>query len=59
MKKVISTLLSLTLLSPVLVSAHPGDWGRGRTRSGRGHCPGRLSILPDVTAVIIGGLTLL
>lgn len=57
MKKVISTLLSLTLLSPVLVSAHPGDWGR--TRSGRGHCPGRLSILPDVTAVIIGGLTLL
>lgn len=61
MKKVISTLLSLTLLSPVLVSAHPGDWGPGRGPywgHGGGHGPGRLSILPDAAAaVIIGGLT--
>ncbi|RQM39167.1 DUF6515 family protein [Erwinia psidii] len=61
MKKVISTLLSLTLLSPVLVSAHPGGWDRGPGPGwghGGGHGPGRLSILPDAAAaVIIGGLT--
>ena len=29
MKKVIASLLALTLLSPALVSAHPGGWGPG------------------------------
>lgn len=69
MKKVISALFALTLLSPTLVTAHPGGWGPGpgwdRDHGwDRGHGwvrdrgPGRLSFLPGAAAaVIIGGLT--
>lgn len=64
MKKGLCTLLAFSLLSPALVSAHPGDWGRG---PGWEHGPGRhygdggpghLSFLPGAAAaVLIGGLT--
>ncbi len=38
MKKVIALLLALTLLSPAIVSAHPGDWGPGPRPQWDGHC---------------------
>ena len=63
MKKVITTLLAFSLLTPMLASAHPGGWGPGPGpdwhRGGwhdRG--PGRLPFLPGAAAaVLIGGLT--
>ncbi len=65
MKKVIASLLALTLLSPALVSAHPGGWGPGPGPGphwgghGRGWGgPGPLRFLPEAaTSVLIGGLT--
>lgn len=63
MKKVIASVLALTLLSPVFAFAHPGDWGHGpgpHWEGGGPHWegPGRLGFLPDAaTAVLIGGLT--
>ena len=71
MKKVMATLLALTLLAPTLASAHPEGWGshfhdhddhgwRGDWHHGwRGDDrPGRLSFLPEAAAaVLIGGLT--
>lgn len=63
MKKVMTTLFALTLLSPMLASAHPGGWGPGpdwhRDGGPRWHDdgPGR-SFLPEAAAaVLIGGLT--
>ena len=29
MKKIIASLLTLSLLTPALALAHPGDWGSG------------------------------
>jgi len=66
MKKVMTTLFALSLLTPALASAHPGGWGPGPGpgwhhdgggwHGGRG--PGRLSFLPGAAAaVLIGGLT--
>ena len=34
MKKIIASLLTLTLLTPALAFAHPGDWGPGWGRHG-------------------------
>ncbi|QIA51314.1 hypothetical protein GW574_02745 [Pantoea agglomerans] len=64
MKKIIASLLTLTLLTPALAFAHPGDWGPqgGWGRHG-GHGPrwggpGPVRFLPEAaTAVLIGGLT--
>ena len=64
MKKIIASLLTLTLLTPALAFAHPGDWGPpgGWDRHG-GHGPhwggpGPVRFLPEAaTAVLIGGLT--
>lgn len=60
MKKLIGSLLVMTLLSPGMVFAHPGGPGWGGPGSGWGGPgpggPGGL--LPDLaTGVIIGGLT--
>ena len=60
MKKVMTTLLALSLLAPALASAHPGGWGPPGPGPGwhGGGGPGRLSFLPDAAAaVLIGGLT--
>ena len=70
MKKMIASLLTLTLLAPALASAHPGGWGppggwephEGWGRHGgpapRWGGPGPLRFLPEAaTAVLIGGLT--
>ncbi|MDF2041118.1 MULTISPECIES: DUF6515 family protein [unclassified Pantoea] len=69
MKKIIASLLTLTLLTPVLAFAHPGDWGPGWGGHGGpdphwvgpGHHwggPGPIRFLPEAaTAVLIGGLT--
>ncbi|MFW0697933.1 DUF6515 family protein [Pantoea sp. R13S299] len=69
MKKIIASLLTLTLLTPALAFAHPGDWGPGWGRHGgpgphwvgpRPHWggPGPYRFLPEAaTAVLIGGLT--
>lgn len=69
MKKVIASLLTLTLLTPALALAHPGDWGPpgdwgrhggpGHHWGGSGpHWGGPVRFLPDAaTAVLIGGLT--
>jgi len=57
MKKVMSTLFALMLLSPTLVFAQPSGWGPGRGPDW-GHGPGNLSFLPEAAAaMIIGGLT--
>lgn len=64
MKKIIASLLTLTLLTPALAFAHPGDGGPpgGWDRHG-GHGPhwggpGPVRFLPEAaTAVLIGGLT--
>ncbi|MFU9138653.1 hypothetical protein [Erwinia tasmaniensis] len=72
MKKVLSALFALTLLSPTLVLAQPGwgpgpgpgpgwhhGWGGGPGgHRGWGGGPGRLNFLPDAAVgVLIGGLT--
>ncbi|KGT94855.1 hypothetical protein NG99_06830 [Erwinia typographi] len=59
MKKVMSALLALTLLSPTLALAHPGGWGPGPGPGWHhGGGPDRLSFLPEAAAaVLIGGLT--
>lgn len=58
MKKVIASLLALTLLSPAIVSAHPGDWGHDHGPGPGWGGPGPGGFLPDAaTAVLIGGLT--
>ena len=63
MKKVIASLLALTLTAPVIAEAHPGGgpgpgpgWHHGGGPDfGR---PGPLRFLPEAaTAVLIGGLT--
>ncbi len=66
MKKVINTLIALTLVSPTLVFAHPGGgpggpggpgWHQGGG-PGWGGGPRHYSFLPDAAAaVLIGGLT--
>ncbi|MDE1187469.1 MAG: hypothetical protein PW844_13465 [Pantoea sp.] len=56
MKKVIASVLALTLLTPAIALAHPGPWGPGPGPHWGG--PGPLHFLPDAaTAVLIGGLT--
>lgn len=67
MKKVMSALLVVTLLSPALAFAHPGGWGPGPGPDWHGgpghgwhggHGPDHLSFLPEAAAaVLIGGLT--
>lgn len=64
MKKIIASLLTLTLLTPALAFAHPGDWGPpGGWGQHGGHGPhwggpGPMRFLPEAaTAVLIGGLT--
>lgn len=63
MKKIIASLLTLTLLTPALAFAHPGDWGPGGWDHHGGPGPrwggpGPVGFLPEAaTAVLIGGLT--
>jgi len=62
MKKIIASLLTLTLLTPALAFAHPGDWGPGWGRHGgpgpHWDRPRPMRFLPEAaTAVLIGGLT--
>ncbi|MFS2223698.1 DUF6515 family protein [Pantoea sp. B65] len=61
MKKIIASLLALTLISPLVASANPGGWGPGGPGPGwhGGHGgPGPLNFLPSAAeAVLIGGLT--
>jgi len=64
MKKIIASLLTLTLLTPALAFAHPGDWGPpggwGRHGGNGPHWggPGPVRFLPEAaTAVLTGGLT--
>lgn len=63
MKKVIASVLALTLLTPAIALAHPGPWGPGPGPHWGGPGPhwggpGPLRFLPDAaTAVLIGGLT--
>lgn len=61
MRKVISVLLALTLLSPTMALAHPGGPGPGPGPGGgwgHGGGPAHLSFLPEAAAaVLIGGLT--
>lgn len=62
MKKRIVSLLVLTLLAPVIASAHPGDGWRGSgwhdAPHGHGGGHGAMRFLPEAaTAVLIGGLT--
>lgn len=57
MKKVIASVLALTLIAPAIVSAHPGGWGPGP--GPHGHWGGGpLRFLPEAAVgVLIGGLT--
>ncbi|URQ62373.1 hypothetical protein LQ939_09195 [Pantoea alhagi] len=61
MKKVIASLLALTLTTPVIALAHPDEQGPGWHHGGDGHGWGRpapFRFLPEAaTAVLIGGLT--
>ncbi|ARJ43817.1 hypothetical protein B1H58_18365 [Pantoea alhagi] len=61
MKKVIASLLALTLTTPVIALAHPGEPGPGWHHGGDGPGWGRpapFRFLPEAaTAVLIGGLT--
>ncbi|WP_191938158.1 DUF6515 family protein [Pantoea agglomerans] len=58
MKKIIASLLTLTLLTPALAFAHPGDWGRHGGHGPHWGGPGPVRFLPEAaTAVLIGGLT--
>lgn len=57
MKKIIASLLALTLFAPLMTSAHPGGWGPGPGWHG-GPGPARPGFLPGAAeAVLIGGLT--
>lgn len=63
MKKVIASLLALTLTAPVIAVAHPGDGHGPGWHHGGGEGPGwgrpaPFRFLPEAaTAVLIGGLT--
>lgn len=62
MKKIVASLLALTLISPLVASAHPGGWGPGGPgpgwHGGGPGGPGPLRFLPSAAeAVLIGGLT--
>ena len=57
MKKVIASLLALTLITPAIAFAHPGGWGPG-PHGHWGGGGGPLRFLPDAAVgVLIGGLT--
>ncbi|MFH8134352.1 DUF6515 family protein [Pantoea osteomyelitidis] len=58
MKKVIASLLALTLITPAIAFAHPGGWGPGPHGHWGGGGGGPLRFLPDAAVgVLIGGLT--
>lgn len=58
MKKVIASLLALTLLTPAIAFAHPGGWGPHGGPGPHWGGPGPVRFLPEAaTAVLIGGLT--
>lgn len=65
MKKVIASVLALTLIAPAIAFAHPGGWGPGPHGHWGGPAPrghwgggGPLRFLPEAAVgVLIGGLT--